>query len=272
MDEIVEEHVTGETVRRRLGQGECVFGPFLKLPASASVEAIGLAGFDFCIIDLEHGPFTFERAEDLVRAAQVSGIGPVIRTYDDRPSTLVRALDTGCDGILVPGVSSRSEAEAVVTATRFYPEGRRGMDPCARAARYGVVPMGEYLAQANGEVLIGVMVEGAEGLTNLPEILEVEGIDLFFIGPYDLSQAVGLPGQVGAPEVRDRVVEIVDAVKTAGAVVGIYADTPEVARRWRDVGVQFVAIGVDVRILFEGCRALVDSLGRGSGAVPGTAA
>lgn len=263
----VEEHVNRETVRRRLSRGECVYGPFLKIPTSASVEAIGLSGFDFCIIDLEHGPFTFERAEDMVRAAQVSGIGPVIRTYDDRPSTLVRALDTGCDGILVPGVTSKGEAEAVVLATRFHPEGRRGMDPCARAARYGVVPMTEYLAHANGEVLVGVMVEGSEGLRNLPEILEVEGIDLFFVGPYDLSQSVGLPGQVRAPEVRDRVVEIVGAVKGADAVVGIYADTPEDAHHWRDIGVQFVAIGVDLRILFEGCRTFVNSLGCGSGSV-----
>jgi 4-hydroxy-2-oxoheptanedioate aldolase len=270
MDESMEEHVTRETVRRRLSRGECVYGPFLKIPTSASVEAIGLSGFDFCIIDLEHGPFTFERAEDMVRAARVSGIGPVIRTYDDRASTLVRALDTGCDGIIVPGVSSRSEAEDVVAATRFHPQGSRGMDPCARAARYGVVPMSEYLAHANGEVMVGVMVEGTKGLKNVPEILKVEGIDLFFVGPYDLSQSVGLPGQVRAPEVRDRVVEIVNAVASAGAAVGIYADTPEDAHRWRDSGVQFVAIGVDVRILVEGCRTLVDSLVCGSGTVPGS--
>jgi 4-hydroxy-2-oxoheptanedioate aldolase len=248
------------TIRDRLSGGESVFGPFLKIPAPASVEAIGLAGCDFCIIDLEHGPFTFESAEDLVRTAEVSGLSPIIRTFDDRPSTLVRALDTGCEGILVPDVTSREQAEAVVRAARFHPQGERGMDPYARSARYGVTPKDRYFVEANRSVALGVLIEGVDGLENLPKILEVEGIDLYFIGPYDLSQSVGVPGQVHSTAVAERVQEIVDAVRGAGGAAGIYADNAEDARHWRELGVQFVAVSVDVRILLDGCLEVVESL------------
>jgi len=248
------------SLRDRLSSGENVFGPFLKISAPASVEAIGLAGCDFCIIDLEHGTFTFESAEDLVRNAEASGLSPIIRTFDDRPSTLVRALDTGCQGILVPDVTSREQAEAVVRAARFHPQGNRGMDPYARSARYGVVPKDRYFAEANRNVTLGVLIEGVEGLRNLPEILEVEGVDLYFIGPYDLSQSMGMPGQVQSAAVEERVEGIVEAVRGSGGAAGIYADNVDDARRWRELGVQFVAVSVDVRILLQACLEVVESL------------
>ena len=254
---------TSPTLRSRLRSGESVFGPFLKIPAPASVEAIGLAGSDFCIIDLEHGAFSFESAEDLVRTAEAIGLSSIIRTFDDRPSTIVRALDTGCEGILVPDVTSREQAEAVVRAARFHPQGERGMDPYARSARYGLTPKERYFEEANRNLALGVLIEGVDGLRNLPQILEVEGIDLYFIGPYDLSQSVGVPGQVHSKAVGERVEEIVQSVRGAGGAAGIYADGVDDARRWRELGVQFLAVCVDVRILFEGCLAVVESL-RGS--------
>ena len=242
-----------------MDRGESVFGPFLKIPAPASVEAIGLAGCDFCVIDLEHGAFTYESAEDLVRAAEVSGLSPIIRPYDDKPSTVVRALDTGCEGILVPNVMSREQAEAVVRAARFHPQGNRGMDPYARSARYGVTPKERYFVQANQDVALGVLIEGVDGLRNLPQILEVEGIDLYFIGPYDLSQSVGVPGQVHSTAVENHMKEVVEAVRGAGGAAGIYADNVEDACRWRELGVQFVAVSADVRILLAGGLEIVEA-------------
>ncbi len=254
------EQTSHQKIRSRLARGECAFGTFLKISSLASVEAVGLSGFDFCIIDLEHGPFSFERAENMVRAAELVGLSAIIRTFDTRPHTLVRALDTGCEGVLVPNLTSRREAEAVVRGARFHPLGGRGMDPFARAARYGTIAKEEYFARSNEETLVGVMIEGTEGLRNLPEILEVKGIDLVFVGPYDLSQSVGVPGQVQAPAVQDRVAEIVAAARDAGVTVGIYADGVSDACRWCDVGIRCVATSVDVRILLDGCRAIVDAL------------
>jgi 4-hydroxy-2-oxoheptanedioate aldolase len=249
-----------QTIRHRLASGEYVFGPFLKIPASVPIELIGHAGFDFCVVDLEHSPFTFERAEELVRVAEGAGVASIIRTFDGHPSTLVRALDTGCEGILVPNLNSRMEAEMVVRGARYHPLGERWMDPYARSARFGMVPKESYFAQANSQTLVGVQIEGLKGVQNLDDIVETEGTDLIFIGPYDLSQSLGVPGQIGAPMVQAKVKEIVAAVRSRGKAVGIYADNVQDARRWRDLGVQFVAVSVDVRIFLNACQEIVKAL------------
>jgi 4-hydroxy-2-oxoheptanedioate aldolase len=248
------------TIRERLAAGESLFGPFLKIPAATPVEIVGYAGFDFCVIDLEHSPYTIERAEDLVRAAQVAGVAPVIRAFDGQPSTLVHALDTGCEGVLVPHVQSRAEAERVVQGARFYPLGERGMDPHARAARFRSVPKEVYFAQANERTLVGAQVEGMEGVQNLDDIVDVEGIDLIFIGPYDLSQALGVPGQLDAPVVVEKIGQIVDVARARGKALGIYADNVEEARHWRDLGIQFVAVSIDVYIFLRACRSMVEAI------------
>jgi 4-hydroxy-2-oxoheptanedioate aldolase len=250
----------GAGLRSRLAAGASVFGTFLKIPASVPAELAGYAGFDFCIIDLEHSPFSFERAEDIVRAAQGAGVAPIIRVYDGQPSTLVRALDTGCDGILVPNLKSRAEAEMVVRGARFHPLGERGMDPHARSARYRTIPKEVYFAEANDRTVLGVQIEGVAGVQNLDDIANVQGIDLIFIGPYDLSQSLGVPGQLNAPAVVEAVQDIVTGVRARGKAVGIYADNVEEARRWRDLGIQFVAISVDVYVYLKACQAIVDAL------------
>lgn len=247
-------------LRHRLAAGETVFGPFLKIPAAAPIEIAGYAGFDFCIIDLEHSPFSFERAEEMVRAAQVAGVAPVVRTFDGRPSTLVRALDTGCEGVVVPHVQTQAEAEAAVRGARFHPLGERGMDPHARAARFRAISKEVYFAGADHRTLVGVQVEGIEGAGNLAQIVAVAGIDLIFIGPYDLSQSLGVPGQIDASVVWEKVEEIVAAARGADKAVGIYADDVAEARRWRDLGIQFVAVSVDVSIFLRACKAMVTSL------------
>ena len=247
-------------LRDRLSAGENVFGPFLKIPAAAPVEIVGYAGFDFCIVDLEHSPYTFERAEELVRAAQGAGVAPIIRTFDSQPSTLVRALDTGCEGILVPNVKSLAEAERVARGGRFHPLGERGMDPHARSARYRTIPKEIYFAEADKRTLVGVQVEGMEGVQNLSDIVDVEGIDLIFVGPYDLSQSLGVPGRIDAPAVLAKVEEIVTVVRARGKALGIYADNLEEARRWRGLGVQFVAVSVDVYIFLRACQSIVEAL------------
>ena len=256
----MSEETTRRTLRARLAAGETVFGPFLKIPAAAPIEIAGYAGFDFCIIDLEHSTFSFERAEEMVRAAQVAGVAPVVRTFDGRPPTLVRALDTGCEGVVVPHVQTRDEAEVVVRGARFHPLGERGMDPHARSARFRSIPKEVYFAEADHRTLVGAQVEGQEGVHNLKGIVEVKGIDLIFIGPYDLSQSLGVPGQIDGPLVREKVEEIVAVARSRNKAVGIYADNVEEARRWRDVGIQFVAVSVDVNIFLQACKSMVEAL------------
>ncbi len=161
-----------KTLRDRLLSGEVLFGPFMKIPATVAPELMGYAGFDFCFIDLEHSTFSFQCAEDMVRAAEVAGIAPIIRTYDGHPPTLTRALDTGCAGVLVPNVKTREEVEAVVRGGRYHPLGGRGMDPHARSARYRTIPKEVYFATSNERTMLAVQIEGVQGVENLGEILD----------------------------------------------------------------------------------------------------
>jgi 4-hydroxy-2-oxoheptanedioate aldolase len=134
------------------------------------------------------------------------------------------------------------------------------MDPHARSARYRTIPRDRYFDLANDRTLVGVQIEGEAGVQNLESILQVAGTDLVFIGPYDLSQSLGLPGQIDAPPVLNKVGEIVAAARATGKAVGIYADTVTEALRWRDVGIQFVAISVDVHIFLRACQDIVSQL------------
>jgi 4-hydroxy-2-oxoheptanedioate aldolase len=223
------------------------------------VEVMGYAGLDFVLLDMEHGPLSYETIEHMVLAAERVGIAPVARVEAITESAIIRPLDKGAAGLLVPHVDSRAMAEDVVRFARYAPEGERGMDVLSRAAQYGHLPKNEYLRKANEATLI-LQIEGAEGIRNLDEILAVPGAEVIFVGPYDLSQSLGYPGQIDHPEVVQAVERIVATVRKAGRHVGIYADSPATARKWIDLGVQFVALSVETAIYYQACKRLVAEL------------
>lgn len=252
------------SLRHRLRSGLSSVGPFLKIPAPDVTEIAGLAGFDHVVIDLEHSQFTIGTAVAAARAALARGIDPVVRTSDRSPAGLVRALDLGASGIIVPGVGSAEDAIEVVRNTRFHPVGARGMDVYARSAGWGAIPADEYLRRANDEVAIGVMVEGPAVIQQLEAIAGIEGLDLLFVGPYDLSQSLGLPGQVEHPEVIGAVEGVVATARTHGKAVGLYVDSIEAARRYLDLGVTFIGMANDADILRRAFVAMRDKLHVGS--------
>src|SRR6266542_3059321 len=192
-------------LKQRLLAGETVYGPFLRLATPAVVEIFGHAGFDFCIIDTEHGALSVETVENMVRAAQCAGITPIVRTSFNTPWMILRALDAG----------------------------------------------------ANHETLVIIHVEGAAGVENLDAILAVPGIDLIFLGPYDLSQYLGLTGQVEHPRVIALLHELIERIRHARLCVGIYTDKPERVAYWREAGVQYIAHGLDTGILYQTASNLV---------------
>lgn len=249
-----------KSLRARLAEGEVVYGPFMKLASPQVVEIAGYAGFDFVILDTEHGPLSFESIENLVRAAEVSGIAPIVRVYDNNPALISRALDVGADGILVPHVSSPAEAARMAAASRFAPEGERGVCRYVRAARYTAVDRHEFFKRANEDTLVLGLVEGQEGLANLEAILSTDGLDAVFIGPYDLSQSLGVPGDVSHPKVISEMERSVAVARTHGVIVGTFVDDLEAAKRWVNCGVQFLSFSVDVGIVYRAMRDLVGSL------------
>ena len=234
-----------------------VVGPFLKISSPTVVEIFGNAGFDFVIIDAEHGPMGMETAENLVRAAQCVGISPVIRVRENNATLISRALDIGAEGIQVPQISTRASAESVVRSAYFAPDGERGVCGFVRAAAYSHIDKFAYYKKANENVVVIIHIEGEEGIRNLDDILAVEGLDVIFIGPYDLSQSLGVPGDINNPLVVDKIKEVIEKTRKRGLIVGTFVEDVETSYKWIDMGIQYISYSVDVGILYERSKKIV---------------
>ena len=241
--------------KAKLTEQAC-FGIFSKTTDSNMVEAAGYAGLDFIILDMEHGPATLEIMQNHVRAALVSNMFPIIRTKGVDTHAIGSALDTGALGVQVPNVSNAAQAREAVNAARFYPKGMRGVCRFVKAANFGSLDKQVYFEQANQSLLI-LQVEGVEGIKNLDEILSVEGFDILFIGPYDLSQSIGKPGQVDSPEVLDLMQKIAEKALKKGIVLGAFSDSLDRNKSLKQEGFNYIAYSVDVNIYLEACQSII---------------
>ncbi|HEY5587095.1 MAG TPA: aldolase/citrate lyase family protein [Ruminiclostridium sp.] len=244
--------------KEKLNQGESVIGPFMKVSDPAFVEVAGYAGFDFVILDTEHGPGSIELMQNLIRAAIVAGVLPIIRVQDGSEASIGKALDIGALGIQVPQVQNGEEAKEIVKKAKFYPKGERGVCRFVRAANYSAMDRFEYFRAAN-DALVILQLEGQESIKNIDEILKVEGVDIVFIGPYDLSQSLGVPGEITNPIVIEKMQYIVDKAKEKNIIVGTFLDDIESIKRWKDAGILYLSYSVDVGIFLEACRSIVKS-------------
>ena len=248
---------TGE-IRRRLLDGETVVGTFQLLDSAMVSEMIGIAGMDYVIYDQEHGPLTAETTLELSAAAQNRGVAPIVRVRANEEAEIQRALDIGSAGVQVPQVETREDARAAVEAARFDPIGSRGLSQYVRAGDYWGSET--YTDEQNEDVLLVLQVEGQRGVDNIEEILDVEGIDAVFLGPYDISQSLGIPGQVTHERVEALMEEVCEHAAETGTAVGAYADTPEIANRWIDAGVQYVTLGVEASLFTSHLKTLTDAV------------
>lgn len=237
-----------------------VIGAFLEIPSPQLVELLGLAGFDFVVIDREHGAINLETTETLIRAAASTGISPLVRVANDDPVAIRQPLDMGAAGIHVPMIATAEAARGVVRAAKFHPRGERGLNPLVRAASYRAYPTADFLRRANEEVVIVVHIEGVEGVKNIGEIAAVEGIDVAFVGPYDLSQSLGIPGMVQSPLVRDKLKQVIQQAEGKKIAVGTYCDDVRTALEWRKLGVTYLAVGVDAGIFLSAAKRIAGQL------------
>jgi 4-hydroxy-2-oxoheptanedioate aldolase len=197
---------------------------------------------DFVVFDQEHGPLSAETTQACCMGADCGDAAPIVRVRDNAVPEIQRALDVGAAGVQVPQVETRSGAEAAVRAARYPPLGERGLSQYVRAGGY--TGQDDYAERQNETTAVVLQVEGARGLGNLDAILGVDGIDAVFLGPYDISSSIGIPGQVRDERVEDLMRDACDAAADAGVTVGTFADDPAMARRWLDAGVGFVELGV----------------------------
>jgi 4-hydroxy-2-oxoheptanedioate aldolase len=243
------------TFRERLAGEEAVFGVFSKTNDPFFIEILGRSGFDFVILDLEHGPNSIRELYPLVMAAWLNDLYPVVRVGSLEESEVQRVLDLGVAGIQIPHIESEADAERARRYIRFHPQGSRGVCRFVRAAEFSAMDRTRYFAAQN-EVASIVMIEGSNGVANARAICQSPGHDVVFVGPYDLSQSLGIPGQVGDPRVTSLVEELVATCRACGRHAGVFVDTIAAARRYQSLGVKYIAYSVDVGIFANACAEL----------------
>lgn len=233
-----------------------VFGPFSKSSDPAIVETLGYAGFDFIILDMEHGPNSVETVQDLIRAAQIAGMAPIVRVPSGDYEMIGGVLDVGAAGVQVPQISCAQDVHVAMEHAKFAPLGMRGVCRYVRAAEYSSMNKADYFRRAN-EALLIIQIEGQAGLDNLDEILAVEGIDIVFVGPYDLSQSLGVPGEVEHPLVIEKMQQIVETSLNRNVFVGNFTEAVHQTQMWIEQGLRYMSYSVDVGILYEASKALL---------------
>ncbi len=229
------------SLKGRLAAGETVFGPWCVTPSAALMEITASAGFDFVIVDLEHGPASFETAQGMVRAAQGAGAAAVVRLGHVSEEGILKSLDIGADGVIAAHVESGADARLAVALSKYHPQGARGFSPFTRAGGFSGGDVAGHAALQNDNTLVGVILEGRQGIESIDEVLETERLDLVYIGAYDLSQALGMPGQVGHPKVREHMESAIRTIRDAGVAAGGFVARTRDDMAWMlDIGMQFV--------------------------------
>ncbi len=224
-----------------------LIGTFAAIPHPVAIEIIAASGVDFLCIDWEHSQISRERIEDLIRAADVHRVPAMVRVPGHAPESIASVLDAGAAGVLVPRVSTVAQAKAAVQATRYPPIGERGVGP-GRAAAYGYcIP--DYLAKANAELVLAIQVETAEGLANIAEIAAVDGIDIIFIGPGDLSVSIDAMGPAGKDRLDAAIETIAKTALAANKTVGIFRPSPDDIGTWSKAGISFFVLASDTMFL-----------------------
>jgi 4-hydroxy-2-oxoheptanedioate aldolase len=247
-------------LKQAFKEGKTVVGTWLNAPSPAQVETIGYAGFDLVVLDTEHSSYDIAACETLVRAADSAQIPCLIRVSENQPTPVAKALEYGAQGIVIPHVSSQTQARAAVSHAHYAPVGIRGAAPTVRGAHYGQIPWPEYLAQAKAETLVVLQIEGKDGIENLDAIMAVEGVDVLFVGPFDLSESLGISGQLDHPLLLDTVAGVVRRARDQGIALGIWMPTPEQAGPWIERGVQLITVASNDMIFLKGCQAYVSQI------------
>ena len=245
----------GDTFRKRFLAGELLVGSFVKTPTSHTIEVLGDVGFDFVVIDEEHGPFDRLAIDHAILAARAAGTAPIVRVAEPTAAKLLSVLDDGAAGVLVPHVSSVAKAREIVSACR-YRGGKRGFSNTTRAGRFGRYSMWEHVDISDAATTVIAMIEDPEALDEIDAILAVDGLDGVFIGRGDLTVAFGAETQASAP-VRDAVDRIVAAASAAGKPVCVMVGSAADAEPFRPMGINTFIVGSDQTFLRQAATKVV---------------
>ena len=247
-------------IKRMAANGQKALGTFFELGGIAAAECLGIAGLDFFVIDTEHGPFDVESALPAIMAADRRGMTPFVRIKDSSRPSVLKMLDIGAKGLVVPCVNTTEEVERLVEYAKYYPTGRRGFS-FTLAGAFGYADFARdtqtYFDTSNRETLLIPQCETRGCLDHIEEIASMEGVDGIFIGPYDLSVALGKPAQMDNPELVDAIRHILKACKANGKISMIFTGKADAVKTFFDQGFDCVACGMDATFLIEAYKSLI---------------
>ncbi len=243
-------------LKRRLKKGEKTVGAWLTIPHTDISESLSTLPFDWFVFDQEHSTLDDQLTQQLMQAMRGNKVTPLIRVAWNDPVLIKKALDTGAYGVIVPWVNSRKDALRAVKACKYPPQGVRGCGP-----RRTILLDPDYLKTANDEILIIVQIETEEAANKAEEILSVEGVDGFFIGPFDLSASMGIMGQISHKRVQDAINKVFEVGKKIGVASGIWQGVGMTIKERLEEGWQMVALGMDINFLMDGARRALEDTG-----------
>lgn len=246
------------TLKARFEAGKRAVNGWLHVPSTVTAEAMAHGGFDSLTVDLQHGPLHYDAALPMLQALSGTDVTPLARVPWNEPGIIMKLLDAGCYGIICPMINTRAECEAFVRACRYPPLGYRSFGP----TRVRFYAGADYARYANDEVLTFAMIETAEALANLADILATPGLDAVYLGPADLSQALGGPPGVDFAEgpVFEALMHVLEAAKRRGVVAGIHTASTGYAERMLAAGFQFVTVQSDLLYVVAGAQAITAAL------------
>ncbi len=245
-------------IKQTFKEGKVSIGSWISMAHVSIAEILASAGYDWVVVETEHTAIDVSEVLRLIIAIERHGATPLVRLAWNDPIQAKAVLDSGAAGVLVPMVNSKTEAELAVQSVKFPPLGSRGVG-LARAQGYGLT-FDEYVKNANRDGLLMLQIEHIDAVNNIDEILSVPGIDGTFIGPYDLSLSMGLPGQLNHPDIQAAKQQVLEATKAHGLAPGIHLVHPDTAAEdlgeYVALGYQFIALGTDILFLGDNCRTL----------------
>jgi 2-keto-3-deoxy-L-rhamnonate aldolase RhmA len=240
------------STRKRLKNGETCIGTMIREIRSPQVmQLLAASGWDFAIADTEHGPLDMQTLADFASVAHREEITLIARVPDNLYHLMARPLDVGVEGLLCPRVDTREEAEQIVMSVKYAPLGDRGVSVSGIATGYRATGTKAYLDHANANTLIAIQIESALSLESVDEILSVAGIDAVFIGPEDLSQSMGIPGELSHARMLAAYQHVIDAANRHGVAPGMHFRDLGMMKEWMRKGMRFVAYKTDFRLLQE---------------------
>lgn len=235
-------------------------GTWAEIPSPYVTNIMSQAGFDFTIIDMEHGIIDFETAQNMIFAAKAEGKDTYIRVPNIEESWIVRCLDMGGAGIIFPQITSRQEAERAVWYAKFKPQGIRGFNPYTAFGGYGNVS-DDFLQKENDRLRLGIILESKEAFENIDGILDVDGIDIIYIGQYDLSVSLGIPGETSNPILLKLMKDAVGRINSMGKRAGCMVHSITEGKEMIEQGFKYIVYKVDTGILLDAIRCVTKEIG-----------